>query len=108
VRFEKIVAEARRGNQTPEGQRLGAIQIRGMSDEAGNELLSRLPMHVGDSITHEMMESTTRAIREFDEHLEFNYGFEPEGAVLRIHPAGAAGAPILFDAPGERKAAPRK
>ena len=108
VRFEKIVAEARRGNQTPEGQRLGAIQIRGMSDEAGNELLSRLPMHVGDSITHEMMESTTRAIREFDEHLEFNYGFEPEGAVLRIHPAGAAGAPILFDAPGERKAARRK
>ena len=41
------------------------------------------------------MEAATRVIRQFDEHLEFNYGSEPEGAVLRIHPAGSALAPLL-------------
>jgi TonB family protein len=77
------------------GSKVAAIEIRGLSDAAGSDLLSRLPVHEGDTLTEQSMEGAGRAIRQFDEHLEFNYGWEPEGVVLRIHPAGAAGAPLL-------------
>jgi beta-lactamase regulating signal transducer with metallopeptidase domain len=87
--------EASRREAERVGRPLAAIEIRGMSDQAGNDLLSRLPVHEGDTLTRESIEAAGRAIRQFDEHLEFNYGREPEGVVLRIHPAGAAGAPLL-------------
>jgi hypothetical protein len=77
------------------GSKLLGIEIRGLSDQAGSDLLSRLPVHEGDTLTQESIEAAGRAIRQFDEHLEFSYGREPEGAILRIHPAGAAGAPLL-------------
>ena len=93
-RLEEIVREQRAGIQNLTGRRLAAIEIRGLSDDAGKDLLSRLPLHQGDTLTPELMEAATRIIRQF-EHLEFSYGAELEGAVLRIHPAGASGAPIL-------------
>jgi TonB family protein len=77
------------------GSKLASIEIRGLSDQAGTDLLSRLPVHEGDTLTAQSMETAARTIRQYDEHLEFNFGHEPEGAVLRIHPAGAAGAPLL-------------
>jgi TonB family protein len=91
-RFEEIVREQRAGIQNLTGRRLAAIEIRGLSDEAGKDLLSRLPLHQGDTLSPESMEAATRVIHQFDEHLEFSYGPEP---VLRIHPAGTSGAPIL-------------
>jgi hypothetical protein len=94
-RLEEIVPEQRAGIQNLTGRRLAAIEIRGLSDDAGKDLFSRLPLHQGDTLTPESMEAATRIIRQFDEHLEFSYGPEPGGAVLRIHPAGASGAPIL-------------
>lgn len=94
-RFERILAEQRSSVQNLNGRKLAAIEIRGLSEEAGKDLLSRLPVHQGDTLTTDSMEAATRVIRQFDEHLEFSYGPEPEGAVLRIHPPGAAGAPML-------------
>jgi hypothetical protein len=92
-RFETI---AERGRARIVGRKLAAIEIRGLSEEAGMDLLSRLPVHEGDTLTAESMESAGRVMRQFDEHLEFGYGPEPEGAVLRIHPAGSALAPLLI------------
>jgi hypothetical protein len=94
-RFERILAEQRASIQNLTGRKLAAIEIRGLSEEAGKDLLFRLPVHEGDTSTTDSMEASTRVIRQFDEHLEFSYGPEPEGAVLRIHSPGAAGAPML-------------
>jgi TonB family protein len=77
------------------GRKLAAIEIRGLSDEAGADLLSRLPVHEGDTLTTESMESTQRVARQFDSHLEVSFGGEPEGAFLRIHPAGRADGQLL-------------
>ena len=77
------------------GRKLAAIEIRGLSDEAAADLLSRLPVHEGDTLTTESMQSTERTARQFDSHLEVSFGGEPEGAFLRIHPAGAADSPLL-------------
>jgi TonB family protein len=74
---------------------LASIEIRGMSDEAGNDLLGRLPIHEGDTLTSESVEATRRLIREFDEHLESGFENRDGRVVLRIHPAGSAGAPLL-------------
>ena len=94
-RFERILGEQRASAPNLAGRKLAAIEIRGISEEAGKDLLSRLPLHEGDTLTTDSMEGATRIIRQFDEHLEVSYGPEPEGVVLRIHPAGAAGAPML-------------
>jgi hypothetical protein len=95
--LERLRVRAAEGQSRREriGSKVAAIEIRGLSDAAGNDLLGRLPVHEGDTLTEQSIEGVGRAIRQFDEHLEFNYGWEPEGVVLRIHPAGAAGAPML-------------
>jgi hypothetical protein len=82
--------------EDPVRGRLAAIEIRGLSEEPGNDLLSRLPVREGDILTPQSMEAASRVIRQFDEHLEFNYRPGPEGTVLRIHPAGRAAGPLLL------------
>jgi hypothetical protein len=75
---------------------LSAIEIRGFSEAAGNELLSRLPVHEGDTLANNSLELVGRVARNYGEHIE--YSFVPTGsneAVLRIHPAGLAGAALL-------------
>jgi beta-lactamase regulating signal transducer with metallopeptidase domain len=84
----------RRAVERPTGK-IAAIEIRGLSESAGNDLLARLPIHEGDTLTKESAEAVGKTIRQFDEHLEFGVGGEPDGVVLRIHPAGAADAPLL-------------
>jgi TonB family protein len=102
--MEQLLRQAREREQASRGwvrvratvgSKLAAVEIRGLSDQAGSDLLSRLPVHEGDTLTQESIEAAGRAIRQFDEHLEFSYAREPEGAILRIHPAGAADAPLL-------------
>jgi TonB family protein len=78
-----------------EGRTVAAIEIRGMSDEAGGELLARLPVQQGQTLSSERIESVRRAVREFDEHLEVGFGMEGDGAVIRIHPRGLADAPLV-------------
>jgi TonB family protein len=75
--------------------KLATIEIRGLTEKAADDLLGRLSLHVGDTLTTESMERARRAVEQFDAHLEFNIGSEPEGMVIRIHPMGAAGAPLV-------------
>jgi TonB family protein len=48
---------------------LKSIHVVGLSDEARNELLSRLPVRAGATMTRETQFATLRAVDEFDEHL---------------------------------------
>jgi hypothetical protein len=95
ARLESMLATFNESRfQTIAGRKLAAIEIRGLSEQAASDLLSRLSLHEGDTLTTESMESAERIAHEFDSHLEVNLGREPEGVVLRIHPAGAADAPM--------------
>ncbi len=48
---------------------LKEIQIDGLTTTARDELMSRLPVHVGDSVDADVMQSVTQTVRAFDEHL---------------------------------------
>jgi TonB family protein len=61
---------AQRLSVTPLGRALKSIRVLGLSNEALNELQSRLPVHIGDTLTHESIEGIGRAVRAFDEHLQ--------------------------------------
>jgi TonB family protein len=48
---------------------LQRIEIEGLSTSAHDELLQRLPIHVGDTVDGEVMQSVLSTARAFDEHL---------------------------------------
>ena len=57
---------------TPPAQAAHTIErltVAGLSDDARADLLSRLPVHEGESLTTEKMRQLVRAVRNFDEHL---------------------------------------
>jgi TonB family protein len=100
---ERDVREGRTGFQFAwreparriEGRRVLRIEVRGMGDEAVDALLARLPVRVGDELSERGMEAVRKAALAFDERLEVGYGWEPEGALLRIHPRGEANSLII-------------
>lgn len=62
-----------------------AIRIVGLSDQARADLLSRLPVHTGDSVDTARLTQLTRIVKEFDSHLMVLSGTTPAGeAVLTI------------------------
>jgi beta-lactamase regulating signal transducer with metallopeptidase domain len=82
---------------------LHAIEFRGMTEEFAREVLARLPIHEGQRVSHIAREEIGDMVRDYDRRLEF--GLFPDGdggAVLRIHPPGAARAEPLRREP-ERK-----
>ncbi|MDR3698542.1 MAG: M56 family metallopeptidase [Candidatus Sulfopaludibacter sp.] len=60
---------ARQSTAPPIPGTVKAIATPGLSDQARRELLSRLPVHEGDTITPELFRQTGEAVREYDEHL---------------------------------------
>jgi TonB family protein len=48
---------------------LKSIQIEGLSDAARDELLQKLPVHIGTTVDGEVMHSVRAAVQAFDEHL---------------------------------------
>jgi TonB family protein len=62
-----------------------AVRVVGLSDEARADLLSRLPVHEGDSLDSARLGQVTRIVKEFDSHLMVLSGPTPTGeAVLTI------------------------
>ena len=72
----------------PTVRTIHSIYVVGLSDAARNELLSRLPVHEGDTMTTDLMGQTFQRTREFDEHL-----------VVRFPPSGDQ-YDVLISAPG--------
>ena len=73
------------------GRTLSAIRVEGLSDESRQALVSRLPVRVGDTLTEESLQTITKTIREFDEHLEHGFGLSEDknGIDLRIIAPGS-------------------
>jgi TonB family protein len=64
---------------------LRSISIAGLSDQAREELMAKLPVHEGDSIGPDTARAVSLAVREFDPHLSSSLGRNPDGTgVLRI------------------------
>ncbi len=75
---------------------LHAIEFRGMTPEFAREVQSRLPIRIGERVSHTRREQIGSTIGEYDRRLEF--GLFPDrkgGAVLRVHPPGLAGAELV-------------
>ena len=73
--------QARIGPPSPEGKRLARIATGGMTDSVRNDLLSRLPVHEGDTLSADSLERVRKAVREFDEHMNMGTGFNTNGEV---------------------------
>ena len=84
-----------------EGRRVSAIYIGGLSDQARNDLMSRLPVHTGDTFAADTMDRVRAAVREFDEHLTVGVGF-PNGelAVLIHMPVSGVPGGVVGGVPG--------
>jgi TonB family protein len=61
--------EALRASRVATGRTLTAITFSGLSDSAQTELLSRLPVRIGDILSGGSVEAVTRAVRDYDGHL---------------------------------------
>jgi TonB family protein len=73
---------------------LSGIDVTGLSDEAKNQLLGQLPVHVGDTVGPDQFVSVMEAARKFDPHL--TAVFVPKGSEyeLRIFAPGGQGGVI--------------
>jgi len=86
LRTLQLQAEAARKLPPPNTVRtIESIQTPGLSDPLRSELLSKLPVHAGDTLSPELMERASRAVREFDEHMSIMMSsVSPSGATLQI------------------------
>ena len=61
------------------GKRIAQISISGMSDALSADLLSRLPVHEGDTLTADTLNQVRKAAHDFDEHITVGVAITPEG-----------------------------
>jgi TonB family protein len=65
---------------------LKSITVSGLSDEAKADLLARLPVHEGDTLTPDVLEKAGQTVKEFDEHLGIGVGVVNGNAHMQISP----------------------
>jgi len=71
-----------------------AIDVKGLSTAAFNDLLQRLPVHADDSIDNARLKSLIEAVHAFDDDLQVSVSIAPpRQAHISIAPAGAP-APV--------------
>jgi TonB family protein len=72
------------------GRRLKRIDIQGLTSAARDELLAKLPVHVGDTLAEDSMENVEAALKQFDEHLGLSMFTTRDGQVeIRIAAPGS-------------------
>lgn len=52
-----------------DGRVLRRIDVTGLSDQVRDDLMARLQVHIGDSLTREIVERVAASVRQFDQHL---------------------------------------
>ncbi len=68
-----------------EGRKIKSIEVKGLSEEASKELLSRLPVRAEETLTTDSMNRLLQVVREYDEHLAVNITqTQPEQLAIRI------------------------
>jgi TonB family protein len=93
----KHIAELQGGmmnlhDHTFTARKVTGIVVLGFTAAVRDELLSKLPVHVGDTLTAESFEKITDAVKQFDEHLSVGLRVMRDGQA-EIHIA----APGTFD-----------
>ena len=79
------------------GRVLAAIHIRGLSGEAGSQLLARLPVREGDRLAPGSYERIRTVAQPYGKHIECRIDYiGTDSAVLDIHPTGLANAPVML------------
>jgi len=73
------------------GRVVGRIDTFGLSDSVREQIVQKLPVHIGDTFTHDIQEATTQAVTSFDEHFS-----------LRYYPLENGQMAIAIGAPGTR------
>jgi TonB family protein len=63
------------------GKTLKQINIQGLTDDARARLGSRLPVHVGDILSDDLVQQTFAAVHDYDEHMTVGNKFDPDGSV---------------------------
>jgi len=80
--------------------------VSGISDQAKADLLARLPVHAGDTLTEDLMINVSMAISRFDMRLGTLTSLEEGGVILRIGPQVQLGAEPDGDSAAKPLAAP--
>ncbi len=79
------------------GQTGDSIVVYGLSDSLREDLLTKLPVHQGDTLAVNSMGDLKKAVHEFDEHLTLKFGrAQSGGVVIQIAAPGAAGQVYVF------------
>jgi TonB family protein len=79
-----------RGASMFAGRRLRSIRIQGLADASREELLAKLPAHVGDTLAEDSLEKVETAVKQFDADLQFSMRTTRDGQVeIRIGPRGS-------------------
>jgi TonB family protein len=92
---------ARAGTMSLEGRRVRSIYIGGLSDQSRKDLVSRLPVHVGDTLAADSLDRVRAAVREFDEHLVVATAAISNGeATVTIQMTGSSAAGEWFGTVG--------
>ena len=88
--------QSRLGPPSAEGKRLTRIVTNGLAESVRNDLLSRLPVHEGDTLTANSLEAVRKSMREFDEHMSLGTAFNPNGEVtLMLSVPGASSGGMI-------------
>jgi TonB family protein len=64
-----------------EGKRISRINVGGLSEQSRSDLMSRLQVHVGDTLAADTLEKVRAEVRAFDEHLLVVNIMMPNGEV---------------------------
>ena len=67
-----------------QGATVANIEVMGLSDQAKSDLLSRLPVHVGDIYSADQFAKIRDAVREFDPHLNIGVGTSAQNKQVNI------------------------
>src|SRR5262249_28285722 len=91
----------RKGTGTPSlaGKTLSGYVVNGLSDQARADLLSRLPVHQGDTLAEDSFDLIAKAVRDYDEHLTVGRMFNSTGEVRIMIAAPGANYNMSFSAP---------
>jgi TonB family protein len=74
------------------GKRIAQISISGASDALRADLLSRLPVHEGDTVADDTMDKVRAIAQSVDEHINVGFGLTPSGEarIILSLPGGSA------------------
>ena len=68
----KSAQQAKDAEASRPARTIQSVEVLGVPDNLRNELLSRVPLRAGDTLSFESMERALRVVREFDEHMTVN------------------------------------